>query len=85
MMPLAGFMPAVVEYPVETAPQSGDRRWEADHYRERARALRVLAWRTRSSEARRELLALASRHERLADYVEAHRRDRLRAREDAAD
>jgi hypothetical protein len=47
--------------------------------------LRELALRTRSPEVRSELMALALRHERLADYVETHCQDGKRAPAEAVD
>jgi hypothetical protein len=52
--------------------EAGDRRWDAEHYRERARTLRELALRTKSPEVRRDLIELALQHERLAHYVETY-------------
>ncbi|MGH7052533.1 MAG: hypothetical protein ACREFK_09590 [Stellaceae bacterium] len=51
---------------------AGERRWDADHYRTRARTLRKLALWTKWPEVRADLIALALRHERLADYLDAH-------------
>ena len=50
--------------------EAQDRPWDADRYRARARALRQAALRTKSPEVRRDLVALALRHERMADYIE---------------
>jgi hypothetical protein len=55
--------------------ETRERRWDASQYRERAQTLRELALRTKYSEVRRDLTALALRHERLAAYIEAHSRD----------
>ena len=60
--------------------QAQDRPWDADQYRARARALRKLALRTKSPEVRRDLMTLALRHERMANYIETHSDDRSRAR-----
>jgi hypothetical protein len=51
---------------------------ESAHYREMAHALRELARRCRFPGARRELLQLAARYERRADYFEdrAQRKNR---------
>lgn len=78
-------MSVTVERCARANPKAQDYGWEASEYRERARELRVLAWRTRSREARRELMSLALRHELLADYIETHPRDSYRLRTEAAD
>lgn len=52
--------------------ETREHRWDAERYRARARTLRKLAREARSPEARSDLTALALRHERLADYLDAH-------------
>jgi hypothetical protein len=52
----------------------------ADHYRETARGLREQAHVWKSLKARDELLALAGEYERLADFVQATKRIKTRAR-----
>ncbi|MGH7090160.1 MAG: hypothetical protein ACREE4_12350 [Stellaceae bacterium] len=54
---------------------AGERRRDAERYRARARTLRKLAQVAKSSEVQRDLVALALRHERLADYIEARSED----------
>jgi hypothetical protein len=65
--------------------ETRERRWDASQYRERAQTLRELALRTKYSEVRRDLTALALRHERLAAYIEAHFDDGSAAPADEAD
>jgi hypothetical protein len=76
-------MSAAVKYQATT--EIRERCWDASQYRERAQTLRELALRTRYPEVRRDLTALALRHERLAAYIEAHSRDRSAAPADEAD
>jgi hypothetical protein len=59
--------------------EARDRPWDAQ-YRARARTLRKLARWTKSPEVRRDLMALALRHERMANYIETHSDDMSRAR-----
>ena len=63
-----GLMSAPHEY--EARAQAGERPWDADDYRARARTLRKLARWVQSPEVRRDLIALALRHEVMADYLE---------------
>ena len=60
--------------------EARDRPWDAERYRARARTLRQLARWTKSPEVRRDLMTLALRHERMANYIETHSDDRSRAR-----
>lgn len=51
--------------------EAREHRWNADQYRARARTLRKLAQWVKSPEVRRDLIALALRHERMADWLDA--------------
>jgi hypothetical protein len=42
----------------------------ADYYREKAREIRRLAWRSRSADVSRDLFEIAERFDRMADHVE---------------
>lgn len=70
-------MSVTPKYDDPTAAQ--ERRWDAEHYRARARTLRKLALEAKSPEVQRDLIALALRHERLADYIEARSEGAARA------
>lgn len=71
-------MPLTPKYSVPAAAR--EHRWGAGRYRARARTLRRLALETKSPEVQRDLIALALRHERLADYLEARSEDADRSR-----
>lgn len=74
----ASLMSVTPEY--DAPAEAREHRWDADQYRARARALHSLARGTKSPETRRDLIELALRHERMADYLDIRSGDADRDR-----